>query len=112
MSIQSDLRIQPCVYWPLTGRDVTGVETYGTPQDILVRWVDMAIEFMDANDMKAVSKARVYTPPGLSLGGYIMLGTAAGAEAHPRDNTGASVIRQVQALLDYDGAGTLHRAVL
>lgn len=82
MSIISKMRKQTAVWWQAQtdGSGEIATDDYGQPQynspvQIICRWEDVAEEFMDANNEKAVSSSVVYVDRDMKAGDVLMLGT-------------------------------------
>ena len=72
---------QNAIYWPLAGADSGGVDVdaYGQPiasdpVTIACRWVDKAIQYVDAVGETRISHSVVYVESDVVLGGFLMLG--------------------------------------
>ena len=81
MGIITRMRKQTAVYWGLASDEsgVLAIDDYGqpkitTPVEILVRWDDERMEFLDAKGDKQISRSKVYTGIDVSIGGLLMLG--------------------------------------
>jgi hypothetical protein len=91
------------VYWALKSAESGGIayDDYGQPQytdpvEIYCRWDDVAVEFIDRNGTKQVSKSTVFVRQDLDIGGMLFHGTLAEVTSPdaPREQDNAWEIRQ------------------
>lgn len=80
MSLITRMRRQKAIYWPFTGLDNYGKRTYGPPQELDVRWEDLAKEFVTPLGETKTSMSNVYVgqlEDGTELvtGGVLWLGS-------------------------------------
>lgn len=94
--ITKNLR-QDCVYWGNPSADGFGGNTFDTYVAFKCRWEDRIVKFIDANGEEAISKAVIFLPQDVDLGGWLFLGvlgdiSVANQDA-PQNVAGAHEIR-------------------
>jgi hypothetical protein len=109
VSYESSLN-QTVTYWPVTGHDVYGGNTFGSPETRPARWEDRADTIRDKSGVEYVTKSRVFMSQDFDLDGYLYLGTS--AAANPTTVSGAYEIRQKSAIPDLSALQTLYTAFL
>jgi hypothetical protein len=81
MSLITRMRRQKAVYWERTGHDEAGQPTYAAPVEINCRWEDTSVEFMDKEQRRVLSNAKVYVDRVMPLGSALWRGLL--ADVHP-----------------------------
>lgn len=80
-------RKQAAVRWSDPTADGSGGRTFGTVEEILVRWEDRQEKFRTATGEELISRAVVYVGEDVEPGDYLRLGTVtdleSGAEQPP-----------------------------
>ena len=89
---------QTATYWAKTGTDGYGKATFTSPAALLVRWTDKQEIIRNAQGNEAVSNAQVIVGQDVTIGGYLYLGTNAGAD--PTVVSGAREIRAFDKIPD------------
>lgn len=114
MSLIARMRRQNAVYWPLTGVNEFGVNTFGNPAQILVRWEDSNEEFLDAEGTVQMSRSLVYIGLDVIVGGMLMLGVIADItdEVNIKENAGAWEIMKFDKLPNIKNTEFLRTAFL
>lgn len=110
-------RRQDAVYWPRTGTDPHGDPVYGDPEDIKVRWSDVAVEMLDGSGERTVSNSVVLIgfdiAPGVAP--VLKLGTVAALDSGietPLEHPGAYEVRRFNKIPDAKGRRFLRKAML
>ena len=107
MSIITRMRKQTAVWWPQQSAEVAGMDhdRFGQPQvsdpvQISVRWEDVSEEFIDSNNTRQLSRARVYVDRDMSVGDILMLGklTDITDAVNPKENINAWEVRRFEKL--------------
>jgi hypothetical protein len=121
MDILEDMLVQIAVYWPPgsaetggTDWDEYGRRLFGDPVEIACRWEDTAVEFMDPQGTKLISRSVVYADRDLRVGGLLLLGSLDTAldYSEPARNEGAYPIRNFGKLPTLEGDEFLRTAWL
>lgn len=105
---------KPAVYWPPSGSRPDGQPSFGPPQQLRVRWVDETGQAVAPDGRTLTTRAKLYTPIPLKLGGYVCPGhlVAMTSSADPLQNVGAWEVVKVCAVPAPDGRWTLYEACL
>ena len=106
---------QTAVYWsPGSGFDAYGQPVWGEPVELLCRWEDTNVEFIDPQGTRQVSQARVFVGQDLEVGGVLMLGSTADTDSSldPKANPGAFEIRSVSKAPDLRASRFLRTVML
>jgi hypothetical protein len=98
---------QDCVYWGNPAPDGYGGNTFDDYVAIKCRWEDRTTKFIDANGEESISKAVVYLPQDVELGGWLFLGelsdiSSANQDA-PQNISGAHEIRAFNKIPNIKG---------
>ncbi len=88
MSIITKMLKMDAVYWPFVSVDQFGKKVVGSPLYIKVRWEDISEEFLDAMGERQMSNAVIFVDRDVTVGGILMLGTAADVAASGFDSVG------------------------
>lgn len=72
--IRKRLKQRAVYYAPLGEPSATGLYRYGEPEEIAVRWEDVAEEYIDQRGQPRVSKAKVGVLNDLEIGGILIKG--------------------------------------
>jgi len=114
VSIITRMLKQTAVYWPYASIDQFGKKSWGTAEEISVRWVDVSEEFLDSEGERQVSKVKVYVEKDTPVGGVLMLGelTDITDEDDIKENNGAWEIRQFSKLPNFKATEFLRTAYL
>lgn len=116
MSIITRMRRQTAVWWPeaSTEQDRFGQPQVTTPVQISVRWEDISEEFIDSNNTRQLSNARVYVDRDVSVGGILMLGklTDITDAVNPKENVNAWEIRRFEKLPNINNTEQLRTVFL
>ena len=83
---------QAATYWSTPVSDGYGGYTYLIPVPLSVRWEEKQEEFTDPEGKLNLSRAVVYVPVDVSVGGYLLLGDS--IETVPGDEHEAYIIKQ------------------
>ena len=94
MKIITKVCVQTATYWGAPVEDGYGKHTFATPVQILVRWDEEQVKFVNSGGEEEVSRARVMTLQDVALGGYLFLGTS--ASTNPEDLDEAWVIKAIE----------------
>lgn len=97
-------------YWGSPVPDGTGGHTYGAPVGIKCRWEDRAEQFTNTAGDIDVSKAIVFVPITVGIGGYLLLGES--IATNPLGVEGAEKIRQIVDIPSLRSASREIRAIL
>jgi hypothetical protein len=110
-------RRQDAVYWPRTGTDPAGDPVYGAPEDIKVRWTDVAEEMLGSDGERTISNSTVMIgfdiDPGLMP--VLRLGTVADLDPPgltPMEYPGAYEVRRFNRIPNAKGRKFLRKAML
>lgn len=101
---------QTATYWASPSKDGYGGYSYSAPAILAVRWEERQEEFTDPEGKLNVSKAIVYVPEDVSVGGYLLLGSSIAAA--PGDEHEAYVIKQFAKTPDLRNLFNERRAFL
>ncbi len=101
---------QDATYWGSPVPDGFGGSTFTAPVAIKCRWEDKAEQFTSITGEIDVSKAIVFVPEPVKVGGYLLLGTS--IVASPLAVTGAEEIRQIMDIPSLRNASREIRAFL
>lgn len=108
-------RTQPAVYWAPVGKPGRdGKPRVAAPVEILCRWEDVTVRFIDAGTGDEVtSKARVFPNQEVVSGGWLLKGGLddLAPDADPITND-AHEIRRYEDLPDFKGSKHLLTAML
>lgn len=109
MSFKTSLN-QTVTYWPSTGTDIYGGNTFGSPVTRPARWEDKSELIRDKSGGEYVTKSRVFMAVDFDLDGFLFLGTSVAAD--PRMVAGAYEIRQRSSIPDLRNLETIFTAFL
>ncbi len=101
---------QKATYWGSPVPDGTGGHTYGTPVPIKCRWENKAEQFTNTAGDLDVSKAIIFMPISVEVGGYLLLGES--IATNPLGVGGAEKIRQIVDIPSLRNASREIRAIL
>lgn len=98
---------QPATFWGPGTDDGLGSVTYPAPRVLTpgVRWEERGEQFSDPEGKEDLSRAVVYTPEPLPVGGWLALGVF--TEADPKALDGAWKIRQTATIPNLRGTEQL-----
>ncbi len=101
---------QDATYWGSPTPDGFGGQTYDAPIAIKCRWEDKAEQFTSITGEIDVSRAIVFVPDPVKVGGYLLLGSSIATS--PLTVTGAEEIRQIMDIPSIRNASREIRAFL
>jgi hypothetical protein len=67
---------QTATYWAAPVSDGYGGNTFTAPKSLKVRWEEKQEQFTDPEGKINISKAVVWVPSDVTVGGYLMLGSS------------------------------------
>jgi hypothetical protein len=89
---------QTVTYWAPLGTNSYGARQFAAPVQLKARWEDVGELFRSPSGQEVVSKAKVFTPSAVDLGGYLYLGTSAATD--PKTVANAREILSVREMPD------------
>ncbi len=101
---------QDATYWGSPVSDGFGGKTFAAPVPIKCRWEDKAEQFTSVVGEIDVSKAIVFVPQTIEVGGYLLLGKS--TTLSPLTVSGAEEIRQIMDIPSLRSASREIRAFL
>lgn len=104
---------QTAVYWPATGNDGWGGQTYGTPVEVAVRWTDKQEKFVSSSAEEYISKTVILAETDFTIDGRLLLASLVdlGSNQDPNEE-GASVIKAFAKIPDKSANQFLRKAWL
>lgn len=101
---------QSITYWAKQAPDGFGGYSWTAPTTFLGRWETRTELFIDPDGNEKRSRARVFVPQDVEIGGYVYLGTSAAAD--PLSVSGAYEIREFRKTPSVDGTVYERHALL
>jgi hypothetical protein len=97
----SKARKQTATLWRAGDPDQYGWFAFSEPEEILVRWEERIVEFLDANGTNQFSNALVYTAVDLEMGDYLFLGVS--VEPDPKTVQDSYAVRKFDSIPSISG---------
>ncbi len=101
---------QTATLWVFNGVDNFGDPSFATPTQVVVRWEDRTVEFIDSRGEKTVSKSVVYLSQDVTSGDFMVLGS--NATSDPTGVVGAFEVRDFRKTPAMNGVDMERRALL
>lgn len=113
MDIIQDMQVHTLTYWAPLGADEYGKQRFDDPVEMTCRWDDVSEEFIDADGIKQISRAKVYPELDVLPGGVLWKGEITNLQdtARPLGNEGALVIKRLDKIDTIEGDDTLRIAI-
>ncbi len=101
---------QTATYWSTPVSDGFGGYDFTSPVPLQVRWEEKQEEFTDPEGKLNISRAVVYVPSDVTVGGYLFLGSS--TDANPSTEHEAYMIKQFAKTPDLRNLFNERRAFL
>ncbi len=117
MSLITKMLRDWAVYWPLSATELSayGQPTYGTAIEIRCRWQDRQEEYFTPDNVRKISKAKVFVDRDVVVGGVLWQGQLIDVPTSltsPKKNAGAFEIQRFDKIPDLKYRKFLRKAYL